>query len=257
MRRAVAAAVVLGLVLGGCTSGGSTDRATGRATAHVTVFAAASLTEAFSAEGAAFERSRPKSTVEFSFAGSQALVAQIQQGAPADVVATADDATMRALVDRGLLAGPPQVFAANRLVVVVAKGNPKHITTLGDLARPDVDVVLAGPAVPAGRYAGQLLAAAGVMPRVRSEEQDVRGVVSKVRLGEADAGLAYVTDVEPARGAVEAVEVPEAAGALARYPLAVTQRRDQRTAATAFMRFVLSPAGQAVLQRYGFLPPPP
>ena len=211
------------------------------APAKLVVFAASSLTKAFSAEGKAFETTHAGTTVTFSFAGSQSLVAQLKQGAPADVLATADTATMTAAGLSGAT-----VIARNRLAILAAPGNPKHVMTLADLARPGLRVVLAGPTVPVGKAARKALAAAHVTVHPRSLEQDVKGVVTKVRLGEADAGVGYVTDVTPQ---VTGVPLP---GISNSYPIAAVH---PGAAAQAFIDFVKSSPGQAILASFGFLPP--
>ena len=250
-RPAVAALALL--ILTGCgsssspTAGGSTGTprvTTSAADGPITVFAAASLKKAFTAEATAFEKAHPGAHVTFSFAGSQALVAQVQQGAPVDVLATADESTMKA---SGLSGA--RVFARNRLAIITAPGNPKHLSTLADLSRAGVTVVLAGPTVPVGKAAAKALKAAGVTVTPVSLEQDVTGVVTKVRLGEADAGIAYVTDVTSAKGTVAGTDLPAISNS---YPIAVA--RAGRTA-QAFADFVLSPDGLAVLATFGFLPP--
>lgn len=202
---------------------------------RVTVFAAASLTRAFTAEAHAFEQAHPGTRVELSFAGSQSLVAQVQQGAPADVLATADTATMASV------RATSQVFAHNQLALVTAPGNPLRITSLADLGRRGLKVVLAAPSVPVGKAAARAIAAAGVTVHPVSLENAVTGVVGKVRLGEADAGIAYVTDL---------------GDGVAGVPLAGT-RTDLAIAAltpggAAFVAFVRSAAGQAVLREHGF-----
>ena len=214
------------------------------ASQDLTVFAASSLTKAFTAEGAAYEKAHPGAHITFSFAGSQSLVAQLQQGAPADVLATADTSSMTA----SGLAGA-KIFARNRLAIITAPGNPRGVRTLADLAKPGVKVVLAGPTVPVGKAAAKALKAAGVTVKPVSLEQDVKGVVTKVRLGEADAGIAYVTDVKSAKGAVVGTDLPEISNS---YPIAVAK---PGSAAQAFVDFVLSADGQAVLASFGFLPP--
>lgn len=220
--------------------GSSTPASTGRS---LRVFAAASLTKAFTAEASEYERSRPGLHVRFSFAGSQALVAQLQQGAPADVLATADTASMAAAH-----VGQSRVCARNRLAIVTAPGNPHHISKLTDLAARGLRVVLGGPTVPVGRAAQNALLAAGVRVRPASYEQDVKGVVTKVRLGEADAGIAYVTDVKAAAGAVSGTPLT---GISNSYPVAVVKAGAD---AQGFADFLLSPKGQSVLMSFGFLP---
>jgi molybdate transport system substrate-binding protein len=218
------------------------------------VFAAASLTAAFTDLGNSFEKSHPRVRVRPVFAGSSTLVQQIQQGAPADVFASADTANMQKLSDAGLTE-TPSVFARNKLEIVVQKGNPKRIAGLADLARPDLIVVLAAPGVPAGTYAAQALAKAAIKVTPKSQEQDVKSVISKVSLGEADAGIVYVTDVSAAGSSVEGVEIPDAENVIAIYPMAVLKQAPDAADGRAFDRFVLSADGQRVLARYGFLQP--
>jgi len=236
-RRAIAFALLLALGSAGC-SGESKPRT-------ITVFAAASLTDAFTAEAAAYEK-QSGVRVRFSFAGSQDLVAQLNQGAPADAVATADTATLGKLTVK--LAGASVTFARNRLVIVTAPGNPKHIENPADLTRRGIVVVLAGPSVPAGKYATQALQAAHVTVRPRSLEDNVRGVLTKVELGEADAGIVYVTDAKAAGADVDAVALPTSP--IATYPAAALDASGQ-----GFVDFLISPAGQAILAQHGFLPP--
>lgn len=231
-------------VVTGCTSGASTPTpAATHKTVKLTIFAASSLTNAFSAEAAAFAQKTGDQTT-FSFAGSQELVAQLRQGAPADVVATADLPTMRK-VPHG---SDAKVFARNRLVIVTARGNPKHVTGLADLARSDLVVVLAAPSVPAGKYAGKALAAAHVTAHPKSLEDNVRGVLTKVLLGEADVGIVYASDALSSAKNVTAIRIPESP--IASYPVLAVHPEGQ-----AFIDFLLSPQGQAILARYGFLPP--
>lgn len=251
MRRlALGLAGLLLFSLSACGSGSASgsDAApadTGRPTpssARIVVLAAASLTKAFTAEGRAFEATHPGTAVTFSFAGSQSLVAQIKQGAPADVLATADTGSMAA-------AGLPgaQIIARNRLAIITEPGNPRHVTALADLAKPGLRVVLAGPTVPVGKAARKALTAAGVTVHPVSLEQDVKGVVTKVRLGEADAGIAYVTDLRSA--AIAGTALPGIANS---YPVAVVK---DGAPARDFVAFLQSAQGQAVLASFGFLPP--
>lgn len=219
------------------------------------VFAAASLTESFTALGGAFAKAHPPARVEFSFAGSPALVAQIESGAPADVIATADTANMTKLESKGALTGAPAVFARNRLEIVVEKGNPKGVKGLADLGRKDLIVILAAEAVPAGRYAREVLKAAGVTVEPRSLEENVKAVLNKVALGESDAGIVYVTDVRAAGERVAGVAIPDAQNALASYPIALVKRAGAHADAKAFVDFALSAEGRAVLARFGFLAP--
>ena len=220
---------------------------------ELSVFAAASLTDAFTQLGEDFTAAHPDVTVTFNFAGSNDLVTQLQQGAPADVLATADTKNMDAAGD---LVDAPQAFAGNKLVIAVATGNPEHITGLAGLAREDIKVVLAAPEVPAGTYAEEVFAKAGVTVKPVSLEVSVKGVVTKIALGEADAGIVYVTDVLAAGGAVDGVAIPTDQNVLATYPIATLASSDDPEDARAFVELVLSAEGQRVLAGYGFLPVP-
>jgi molybdate transport system substrate-binding protein len=221
----------------------------------LTVFAASSLTDAFGALGKALEAANPGTRITFSFGGSSALVAQLQQGAPADVFASADQPNMKKLTDAGLQAEPPVDFATNKLKIVVPKGNPKHIASLSDLARPGVIVALCAPSVPCGSFAAQALQKAGVSVSPASLEDSVRGVLSKAQLGEIDAGIVYATDVLAGGDKVQGISIPDQVNPIAVYPIAVLQSAQNPAGARAFQSFVRSPAGQAVVARYGFLAP--
>jgi molybdate transport system substrate-binding protein len=226
----------------------------------VTVFAAASLTESFTQLGEDFEAAHPDVAVRFNFAGSQILVHQIEQGAHADVFASADQRWMEYAAGHGLLAGAARVFARNRLVVVVPKSNPGNVTRLEDLARPGLRVILAGPQVPVGAYSRAALRSLGPALEARalanlvSEEENVKAVVAKVELGEADAGIAYVTDVTATRPRLALVELPDSANVIAGYPIAPVAGGN-RGLAEAFITAVLSTGGQARLRRWGFAAP--
>lgn len=214
---------------------------------RVTVLAASSLTDAFAAIETAYEAEHPGVDVVVSSGGSSSLAAQIEQGVPADVFASADLVTMDRVLDAVDPAGPPVVFALNRLVIAVAPGNPADITGLDDLARPGLVVVLAAPEVPAGNYAARLLADAGVAVTPASLEQNVRAVASKVALGEADAGIVYATDVAAQPDRLAAVEADGPADLVAEYPVvALTSDGSE------FADFVRSPAGRAALTAAGF-----
>src|SRR6202011_3979851 len=197
--RAVAALVAVAALASACgTSAPSSSSASGLS-GTISVFAASSLTAAYTTIGSDFQKSHPGTMVKFTFSGSSTLVSQIQQGAIGDVFASADQPNMQKLVDAGLIAGSPATFTHNRLEIVVAAGNPKQITGLSDLARSGLVVVLCAPAVPCGRYGAQAI-----------QEADVKAVVSKVALGEADAGIVYVTDVKAAGNGVQGVNIPPA-----------------------------------------------
>jgi molybdate transport system substrate-binding protein len=221
----------------------------------LTVLAAASLTEAFRAIGSAFETAHPGVRVELGFGASSTLAAQIKEGAPADVFASADESNMKKVADAGELAGAARTFATNRLTIVVPNDDPGHVASLADLAGSDITVALAAPEVPAGKYAAEALAKAGIEVAAASQEVDVRAVLSKVALGEADAGIVYVTDLRAAAGKVKAVPIPEQYNVTARYPIAVLKGAADAATGTSFVDYVLSPEGQGKLREFGFLPP--
>ena len=219
------------------------------------MFAAASLRGAFTALEGSFELAHEDIDVELTYGGSSSLAAQIEQGAPAHVLATADEETMR-LVVPDVAATLPTVFARNRLAIVVEPGNPKRVTSLRDLARQDLVVVLCAPAVPCGRLAAAALQAEHVAVEARSLEENVGGVRSKVELGEADAGIVYATDALAAGDALSSVDDPRFADSrfAARYPIVVLDGAPRR-AATAWVDHVRSANGRVVLERAGFLAP--
>ncbi len=260
MKRAAWLLVPAFLLAAACGDDPPKSEATGGSTVprtalsgKVTVLAAASLTEAFTDLGRAFETANPGVKVTFSFGASSTLAQQAMDGAPADLLATADQANLQKVVDGGG-AFDPRVFARNRLAILVGKGNPKGIATLADLARPGVTVVLCAPEVPCGKFGAQILQKAGVAVTPKSLEENVKGVVAKVSLGEADAGLTYVTDAKAAAEKAEGVPIPDEQNVIAVYPMGLLQQAGNKDAALAFRRFVLSPAGQATLTGYGFLP---
>jgi molybdate transport system substrate-binding protein len=221
---------------------------------ELTVFAAASLTDVFTALGELPEGGHPGTRLIFSFAGSQQLARQIIDGAPADVFASSSPEDMAAVVAAGLVRGRPETFATNSLAIAVEPGNPLGVSGLGDLARSDLVLVLADEAVPAGRYAAQALRAAGVHVTPSSYETDVRAALGKVRLGEADAAVVYRSDIVAAGGAVDGVDIPASLNVTASYPIAVLTGGRNPDAAAAFLALVRSPAGQAVLAEHGFMP---
>ena len=239
--------LAIGTILGAC--GGDDGEP------DLTVFAAASLTEAFEGLQTTLEGTGSGPSLTFSFAGSQDLVQQIQQGgAPADVFASADEESMQRLVDADLVESP-QVFARNELAIAVEPGNPEDVKGLADLARADLTVVLADPSVPVGRYSQQLLDAAGVSVEPASLELDVKATLAKVTSGEADAAIVYRTDVTAAAAQADAVEIPEDQNVIAAYPIAVVKTSGNREAAAAFVAEVVDGEGQQALRAHGFLPP--
>jgi molybdate transport system substrate-binding protein len=230
----------------------TTTTTTPPVTGNITVFAAASLTAAFNDIGAAFAKANPQAKATFSYDASSALVAQIIQGAPADVFASADTANMDKLTTPGLNAAPPVIFATNLLGIIVPKGNPKGITGVADLAKPDLKVVLCADGVPCGTYAKQILASANVTVTPVSLEQNVKGVVTKVTAGEADAGIVYVTDITAAGGAAQAITIPTNINVVAKYPAAVVEATKSLATSTAFVTYLTSTDAQAILAKYGF-----
>lgn len=256
----VATALVAGLALTGCSASGSgsdsgtpsSTRTTDTLTGTVTVLAAASLTEVYGQLAARFEKLHPNVTITESFGGSSALAAQIVQGAPADLLATANEATMKTVTDGGLAAETPIVYATNLLTLVVPPGNPAKVETIADLANPAVKVALCDKTVPCGSAAISLLATEKLMVKPVTLETDVKAVLTKVELDEVDAGLVYVTDAKTAGGKVTQIAIPDAANAVNRYPIALLSGSSNPTAAKAFERFILSSTGLAALKAAGF-----
>lgn len=248
------------LALTGCAAGSGTAGAGDTST--LTVFAAASLAGTFTEIAEDFEAANPGVTVRLTFAGSADLVSQVSEGAPADVIATADTATMAELTDAGLVAATgPVVFATNTLEIAVPADNPAGIRSFADLASPGLALVICAPQVPCGATTAAVAAAAGLRLAPVSEENSVTDVLGKVRSGEADAGLVYVTDVAAAGADVLGIEVAESSAVPNEYPIAVlaesapaesAQSQTTRSVAADFTRFVTGPAGQAILREAGF-----
>lgn len=252
-RRAIlVAALATATALAGCAAGPSPadPAAPSDAPAPVTVFAAASLTAAFT-EIAALD---PALAVTLSFDGSPTLVDQVAAGAPADVLATADVTTMTRARDAGLLAGEPVTFAANTAVLIVPRGNPGAVTGL-DVSLEGRRLVVCAPTVPCGATAHAIADAAGVTLRPVSEEQKVTDVRGKVASGEADAGIVFATDALAAGDAVETLPLPGAAQAATTYPIAVVHDAPHPDAAAAFVALVTGPDGRDVLAAHGFTLP--
>ena len=237
--------------------------ASGTGTLHV--FAAASLTDAFTEIGRNFEKANPGTDIAFNFAGSQALRTQIEEGAPADLFASANQTEMEALIADSLIAqDAPRQFLNNQLVVILPANNPAGLEKLEDIARPGIKLVLAAEEVPAGKYARQALDnmnsqfGAGfkdqVLANVVSNEDSVKQVVAKVQLGEADAGIVYTSDAVAAT-ALKTIKIPADLNVNAEYPIAPLARSENASLAKAFLAYVLSAEGQAVLQKWGFSPP--
>jgi molybdate transport system substrate-binding protein len=247
-RAALAALVTISLALSAASASG------GVPTGRITVLAASSLTQAFTEIQARFERKHPDTDVVLSFSSSSTLVTQVQQGAPADVIATADQASMDRLV-AGRDASSDVVFARNRLAIAVAPGNPEGIETLADTLHRDLTLVLCAPEAPCGKYALEAYANAHLPTPSVPTGANAKDTLAKVALGEADAAVVYVTDTKAARGDVEAIPIATADNVLASYPIATVDGADNATGAKAFSRFVSSKAGQRILRRFGFLAP--
>jgi molybdate transport system substrate-binding protein len=266
MRRSILPIVLLVLLalLGAC---GASPPARASAQAELNVFAAASLTEAFGEIGQSFEVAHAGVEVVFNFAGSNQLAQQIGQGAPADVFAPANRAQMNSVVESGQVAsGAERIFARNRLIVVVPSDNPASIETLGDLARPSVKLILADKAVPVGQYSLDFLAKASELPEygaaysaavlanVVSYEENVRAVLSKVVLGEGDAGIVYTSDITgESADQVKRIDIPDELNTIATYPIAPIEDSRHAELAQRFVDYVLSAEGQAILAKYGFI----
>ncbi|BDZ65555.1 molybdate ABC transporter substrate-binding protein [Agromyces mangrovi Wang et al. 2018] len=247
---AAAASVVALAALSGC-SGSDAFTPGDPPGATITVFAAASLTESFEQLEAAFEADHPGVEVALSFGGSATLASQILEGAPADVFAAADEATMRRVVDADATATEPEVFATNALALAVPAGNPGGVTGLADLADDDLAIALCAPEVPCGAATVTVLDAAGIVAAPDTLEQDVKAVLTRLVLGEADAGLVYRTDVVAAGDAVEQVEAAGTDAAVNAYPIAAVGTTESAVA-REFIAFVRSDTGQGVLADAGF-----
>ncbi|MFD5461306.1 molybdate ABC transporter substrate-binding protein [Kitasatospora sp. NPDC127059] len=233
------------------TDGGSVPKAKG----DITVYAAASLKETFTDLGKKFEAANPGAKVKFNFGGSSALAASINSGAPADVFAAASPATMKTVTDAGGASGQPKTFVRNTLTIAVPKGNPKHVTGLKDLTGSGVKVALCAKEVPCGAAALTALKAAGVDLTPVTLEQDVKGALTKVELGEVDASLVYKTDVRSDAGKIDGVDFPEAAKAVNDYPIAALAKAPNKDGAAAFVSYVQSAEAKQVLTAAGFQAP--
>jgi len=253
---AAVAALTVGVTAGSASATASAGHVeASKPTGSITVSAASSLTEVFNQLGRQFQKQYKGTTVTFNFGSSSTLETQIQQGAPADVFASADTANMDKLSTAGDVSGKPVVFARNLLEIAVAKGNPKKIKTLADTLKPGVQLVLCAATVPCGKFALQAYQQAGLtVPRVPTG-QDVKATLSNVSLGTADAAIVYVTDVKSAKGQVAGVVIPMAQNVVATYPIAVVKSSANAATAQAFVKYVASPAGKATLLKFGFLKP--
>jgi molybdate transport system substrate-binding protein len=244
-------------VLAACGSSGGTTSSSGsgQVKGTVIVFAAASLTNAFNKIGSQFEKAHPGVSVKFNYAGSSSLATSIKQGAKADLFASADTTNMQTVTSASLSTGQPKIFAKNKLEILVDKGNPMKITSVADLAKPAVKVAVCAPSVPCGKYSTEIFDKANVKVKPVTEETSVSGVVTKVTLGEADAGIVYVTDVKSAAGKATGVPIPPNQNVVADYPIVQLKDAPNSPAAKSFMQYVDGSSGQKVLDSYGFLPP--
>jgi molybdate transport system substrate-binding protein len=249
--------LVFAVMLAACGGTSGTAASAPSSTAlsgNIEVFAASSLTASFNALGTSFQQANSGVTVTLNFAGTPTLLTQIEQGAPADVFASADTTNMDKLTADGFTSGTSKIFARNQLEIVVAPGNPKGITGLADLAKSGLIYISEGPTVPAGKYSLQALASAGVKATPKSLETSVSAVISKIELGEADAGIVYTTDVTAAGSKVQGVPILAANNVIATYPIVAVKGTRNADVANAFVAYVLSATGQSTLASFGFLP---
>ncbi|MBO0815089.1 MAG: molybdate ABC transporter substrate-binding protein [Actinobacteria bacterium] len=257
MRRfAVIAAGLAAVAAAGCTSSNTTTPSAGSSpsTGTITVFAAASLTEAFTKLGQQFQAAHKGDTVKFSFGPSSGLATQITSGAPADVFASASPANMQDVVSAGD-ASSPQDFARNTAEVATPPDNPANVTSVNDLAKHSVKVALCQPQVPCGKVAAQVFSNAGITVKPVTLQPDVKSVLTQVETGNVDAGMVYVTDVLAAGSKVKGVTIPASDNASTLYPIAAVTNSKEKPIANAFIAYVLSPAGQSVLTAAGFEKP--
>jgi len=261
--RLLAIATVPALLVAACGSDEDDDAADGGSSTteardqestlegDITVFAAASLTDAFDEVGAAFEKDNPDVEVEFNYGPSSGLREQILQGAPADVFASANTSNMDQVVEGGA-AKDPQNFVTNQLQIAVPAGNEAGVTGLADFAQANLLIGLCAEDVPCGEFGREALANAGVTPSIDTNEADVRSLLTKVESGDLDAGIVYITDVKAAGDKVEGIDIPADDNVTATYPIAALTDSKNAEVAQAFVDFVLSDEGQAILADHGF-----
>jgi molybdate transport system substrate-binding protein len=272
LRRVLPLFFILLLLLSACGSQTSNTQSSVSASptlapVSLTVFAAASLTESFNDIKTAYHTLHPNITITYNYNGSQALEQQLANGAPDDVFASADQTNMKKATDANLV-GASQVFARNKLVVIIPKSNPAHLNTLKDLANKGVKIDVAASTVPVGKYALQVLDNMGksadygsdyensVKANVVSQEENDKAIVQKVELGTVDAGIVYFTDLTPAsEKQVTEIAIPDNFNVIAQYPIAVTKNSKHASDAQAFIQYILSAQGQTILAKYHFLSP--
>jgi molybdate transport system substrate-binding protein len=255
LRSAVLVSTAVTLLAGCASAPASTETSRDSTSEALTVFAAASLKGTFTELADVFEESHPGATISLNFAGSADLVSQVTEGAPADVVAFADESSMVKLADADLIDGTPELFAGNTLAIVVPPGNPAGIASFQDLTAPGAKVVVCAAQVPCGSATRKVEKAAGVTLAPVSEESAVTDVLGKVSSGEADAGLVYVTDVAAAGDTVEGIRFPESSTAVNRYPIGVVAASTRPDLAVEFVKLVTGTEGQKVLAAAGFVKP--
>ncbi|MEV5648651.1 molybdate ABC transporter substrate-binding protein [Nocardia sp. NPDC052254] len=249
------AAAVLAVTAAAAGCGSDDSKATsgtGELSGTVTVFAAASLTETFTKLGHDFEAAHPGTKVVYSFGGSSALAQQIQQGAPADVFASAAPSNMQQVVDTGDVTAHPETFVSNRLEIAVPKGNPGKIAGLADFGKPEPRIALCAVQVPCGAAAEQVFKISGITPQPDTREQDVKAALTKVTLDEVDAALVYRTDVQAAGDKVEGIDFPESGKVINTYPIAPLAKAPNAAAAAAFVEYIHSDQAKKVFADAGF-----
>lgn len=251
MKRALVALAALAVLIATVQPASAQQKPSG----EITVFAAASLTESFDAIAKQFQKKYPNVDVRFNYDASSNLATQINQGAPADVFASADEDNLQKTIDAGTVTPPPVVFAKNRLEIAVEKGNPKKIKGLADLGKSGLVVVLCADQVPCGKYAAESLGKAGVSVSPASKEENAKATLSKVSIGESDASIVYVTDVKASKGTTSGVKIADKVNVIATYPMGVVKDSQNAEAAKAWVQFVTSKDGQKTLRKFGFLPP--
>lgn len=216
------------------------------------VYAASSLATPFAYAGLAYEKTHPGVNVQFNLGASSDLARFVEEGAPADIFASADVANLDKVESEDLLDSPPIIFATNYLEIVVEKGNPLNISSLQDLENPDLVFVMTSPDVPIGKYTAEVLKKADVSVTPDSLESNVKGIMLKVASGEADAGIVYHSEVIASDGQVEGVEIPAELNIVAKYPIGIISTSDNKELAHGFIDFLLSPSGRAILSQHGF-----
>jgi molybdate transport system substrate-binding protein len=249
-RRALVAALAPIIFISACTSSSESQSQT-----TLEVYAASSLATPFAEAGVAFEKDHPGVKVQFNLGASSDLARFVQEGAPADVFASADAANMDKIESQDLLDSPSVVFATNYLEIIVEKGNPLNISSLEDLSNPDLIYITTNPDVPIGKYTAEVLRKAGVVITPDSFESNVKGIMLKVASGEADAGIVYHSEVIASDGQVEGIKIPTEFNIEAKYPVGIIKNSANKKLAQEFIDFLLSPKGQGLLTQYGFKTP--